>query len=271
MARSIEEILKDGEFQWRRVFSNAGSYASGSWLTLAVLTAVWYVLPHPLLLQLPAGGEGASTAEVVVWFIGIGLLWFLAATGFRLSYARFASSRPDLPDSGNESSPDAAGRTNSSRAVLRYAGVLVYVTAVVLATAGVVLTLLGLMILPASRVDGAALFSGYVAPVALALVVVLLRIRYAIPIETVLQHGEGVREGVRRGVTLFRERRLVVAGMTALVHLFWIPELIVEGMATEAVYLLESARVVSAVIRSSALVLWLAWYHEARQTEGELE
>ena len=271
MPRSIDEIVKDGEFQWKRVFSSAYSYVTESWLILAVVTAAWYALPHPLLLSLPDSGDGAVTGNVVVWLMASGLLWFLASTGIRLSYARFASGRQVLPDSATESVAYAEARSNSSRAVLRFAGVLLYVTVVVSVTAGIVLTLLGLMILPASQVDGAALFSGYVAPAALAVVVAALRIRYAISMETVLQHGDGVRDGVRRGVALFRERRLVVFAMTALVYLFWIPELLAEALAVQELYLFQIARVVSAAIRCAALVLWLSWYHEVRRTAAELE
>lgn len=273
MPRSIEEILKDGQFQWSHVLTNARRYMAGSWLILTVITAVWYALPHPLLLSLPDPGQPAAGGAMVVWLVGSGALWFLASAGIRLSYARFASGRPDLPAgdevSDGEVSGDAQMRNNASRLILRYAGVLLYVALVMAAASAIILVLLGLMILPASRVDGARLFSGYVAPIALGLILVLLRVRYAVSIETVLQHGDAVREGVRRGLALFRERRLVVTAMTTLVYLFWIPELVVSGLAADQQALIEVSRVVSAVVRNLALVLWLSWYHEARRTASE--
>ncbi len=286
MSRSVEQILKEGEFDWQRVFGNARRYITDSWLILVVVTAAWYVLPHPLLLSLPEPGEAEVSGGLLVWLLGSGIVWFLASAGIRLSFARFAGVRPDLSGSGSnaagnsrESSanPDDTGQMqhdpdaqrDASRLILRYAGMLLYVGLVMAAFAVVVLVLLGLMILPASRVDGVALYSAYVAPATLAVVLVLLRIRYAVSIETVLQHGDGVRQGVRRGLAVFRERRLVVVGMTALVYLFWIPELLVEGLTGGEPALTEVARVVSAAIRSAALVIWLSWYHEARRTAAE--
>lgn len=273
MGLSADELAHPLDISWRSIAGRAARYARESPITLLAITALWWALPHPLLVDLPTPEElgSGNIGLLVVSAIAVFLGWMVAAVGVRISFVRYIEQ--SVSDA-TEPSPASAlhTRAQNSSGVLHFLGALAIMWLVAAVAATLFLVLTGLIILPASRVDGVALYSSYVAPGIIAVVFLAVRIRYSLGIETPLQHHERVRRGLRNGITLFREHRLLVAAVVVAVHLFYAIEPLGLIFIPDNAVAGEIVRGLAAVVRTSSLVVWLSFYHEARAfTEEELE
>ena len=274
MANTLNEILYEPTFSWRRIAHRATRFVRANPLLTAVVTVGWWILPNPLLVPLPGAGGAVPpppAGAFAVQALAAAVVWLITATALRAGFARFVHARSDDEASAIAVAPPAA-RSDLSRRLVRFALAMGRIWLAIVLVAGVTLFLLGLMILPATRVDGEALFSGLVAPIVVGLVVAVIRSAGAPGLEAVIQHNESVRDAFRRGRMLFRERRFHVFLLILAAHLFYALEPLATGIAPGTPILLETARVVAAVVRSGGLLLLLSWYHEARLcTDEELE
>lgn len=274
MSSTVEEILYVPAFSWRRICNRAAAFVRANPLLVAVVTVGWWVLPNPLLVPLPGAAGPVSAPPVGIFAaqtLAAAIVWLITATVLRAGFARFLHERTD-DEAHAIAVPPPATRSDFSRRIVRFALAIARIWVVIAAIAGVALVLLGLMILPATRVDGEALFSGIVAPIVIALVVAVIRSVCAPGLEAVIQHNETVREAFRRGRPLFRERRFHVFLLVLGAHLFYVFEPLASGIGSGAPSFLEVGRVVGAIVRSGGLLLLLSWYYEARLcTDEELE
>ncbi len=273
MASTLNEMLYEPTFSWRRIAHRATRFVRANPLLTAVVTVGWWVLPNPLLVPLPGAGGAVPPppGAFAVQALAAAVVWLITATALRAGFARFVHARSDDEASAIAVAPPAA-RSDLSRRLVRFALAVARIWLAIVLVAGIALFLLGLMILPATRIDGEALFSGVVAPAVFGLVVVVIRSACAPGLEAVIQHNESVRNAFRRGRQLFRERRFHVFLLILAAHLFYALEPLASGIAPATPILLEIVRVIAAVVRSGGLILLLSWYYEARLcTDAELE
>ncbi len=271
MSNTLNEIFNDPTFSWQRIIHRCSRFVRANPLLTAVVTVGWWVLPNPLLVPLP-GAAGTAPAPPVGAFsaqlLATAIVWLVTATALRVGFASFVHAAAEDEASGIAVAP-LSTRSDLVRLLGRFVLGMARIWIVIVIVGGVALFLLGLMILPATRVDGEMLFSGLVAPVVVGVVVAVTRSACAPGLEAIVQHNEGVRDAFRRGRILFRERRFHVFLLVLAAHIFYVVEPLVTGITPENPIALEAARIVAAVVRSGGLLLLLSWYHEARLCTGE--
>ncbi|MFW6368398.1 MAG: hypothetical protein ACOCZ9_01560, partial [Spirochaetota bacterium] len=150
MQLSADELAQPLDISWRSIRARAGRYARESAIILLAITALWWVLPHPLLVDVPAPEAigSADMGDLIVSAIAIFMGWMVAAVGVRVSFARHVEkSAQEAPAPSPESASDT--RAELSFRVLRFIGALAIMWLVAAVAATFFLVLSGLIILPA--------------------------------------------------------------------------------------------------------------------------
>lgn len=260
-------------FSWRRVLARSKAFLRDSWLVALSLTSLWWIIPNPVS---PAFDEAISAwspapgtaGPVVLWAFTTIVLWIVASVGLRQSFVLFlAGSETD--EAAKRLPERRPTRRELSLLSLRFVSGFVLIFGLILLANAVILSLLGLMILPATRVDGELLFATYVAPSVIPLLFFLIRAICGLVPEAILQHGRTLSQAFREGLILFRQRPYAVCAMTIVLHISFLIEPATVAISCD---LIVAGRTGAALVRTVALILWISFYHEVRlASEQDLE